>query len=135
MALSRGFSAVAIQARHPLQALLLCRDMGIRAIVNHRPRRDTVAGHYSVFVGVDDAKVVLHYPFLGPFRRLSHAELLELWNPRFPNSEILGNGLIGIAAGPIAVAECQFCRTAMPSNNVGDRRHEDESRCPYDPGC
>src|SRR5580704_4148951 len=35
-ALSRGFSALAFQARHPLQALLLCRNAGIRAILNHR---------------------------------------------------------------------------------------------------
>jgi hypothetical protein len=115
-ALSRGFSAVAIQARHPLQALLLCRDAGIRAILNHRPRCDTATGHYSVFVDIDDKNVVLHDPFFGPSRRLSHSELLELWNPRFPNSEILGNGLIGVAAGPTAAAACESCRTPMPSS-------------------
>src|SRR6476646_9250891 len=42
-ALNRGFSAVAIQARHPLQALRLCRNLGIRAILNHRLRRDAPA--------------------------------------------------------------------------------------------
>lgn len=113
---SRGFSALAFQARHPLQALLLCRDAGIRVILNHRPRCDTATGHYSVFVDIDDKKVVLHDPFFGPSRHLSHAELLELWNPHFPNSEIIGNALIGVAAGPPAVAACQFCRTPTPSS-------------------
>jgi hypothetical protein len=115
-ALSRGFSAVAIQARHPLQALLLCRDTGIRAILNHRPQRDTATGHYSVFVDIDGTKVVLHDPLVGPSRRLSHGELIELWNPRFAISEILGNGLIGIAAGSTAATACQFCRATMPAS-------------------
>src|ERR1700722_14733148 len=35
-AINRGFSAVAIQARHPLQVLRLCRETGTRAILNHR---------------------------------------------------------------------------------------------------
>src|SRR5690348_3388655 len=33
-ALSRGFSAVAIQARDPLRVLRVCRDSGIHAILN-----------------------------------------------------------------------------------------------------
>src|ERR1035437_7350010 len=32
----RGFAAVAIQARHSLQVLRLCRGAGVRAILNHR---------------------------------------------------------------------------------------------------
>ncbi len=82
-ALGRGFAAVAIQARHPLQALGLCREPGVRAILNHRLQPDSPAGHYSVLVDLDDKNVVLHDPFLGPSRRLSHAELLDLWQPRF----------------------------------------------------
>jgi hypothetical protein len=110
-AVNRGFSAVAIQARHPLQVLRLCREYGIHVILNHRLRREAPAGHYSVLVDLDDKTVVLHDPFDGPSRRLSHAELLELWQPNFPNSEITGNVLIAIAARPLASPACEFCHT------------------------
>ena len=114
-AVNRGFSAVAIQARHPLQALRLCREWGIQAILNHRLRREAPAGHYSVLVDLNDKTVVLHDPFYGPSRRLSHAELLELWQPHFTNSEIVGSVVIGIAAGPPPALTCEFCHTPIPS--------------------
>jgi hypothetical protein len=115
-ALSQGFHALAIQARHPLQALRFCRESGIRAILNHRLNRNSPTGHYTVLVDIDDANVLLHDPFFGPSRRLSHAELLELWQPRFPNSEIAGNVIIGIAANPPEVTACELCRTQMLPN-------------------
>jgi hypothetical protein len=115
-AVNRGFRAVAIQARHPLQALRLCREWGIHAILNHRLRPEAPAGHYSVLVDLDDKTVVLHDPFYGPSRRLSHADLLELWQPHFTNSEIVGNVVIGIAAKPLAAPECEFCHTETPSH-------------------
>lgn len=119
---NRGFCAVAIQARHPLQALRLCREWGIHAVLNHRLRRDATAGHYSVLVDLDDKSVVLHDPFYGPARHLSHAELLELWQPYFRNSEILGNVLIAIAPRPLATPACEFCHTQTPA-------HVDCPRC------
>lgn len=114
-AIKRGFSAVAIQVRHPLQVLRLCRDAGIIAILNHRSQKDSPTGHYSVLVNIDDKHVTLHDPFYGPSRQLLHAELLELWQPNSPNSEIAGHMLIAIAAGgaPDPPA-CEFCHTAMP---------------------
>jgi Peptidase C39 family len=116
-ALNRGFSAVALQARHPLQALRLCRDFGLRAVLNHRLRRDAPAGHYSVLVDIDDRNVVLHDPLLGPSRRLTFAELLELWLPQFANSEIAGNVLIAIATpGTPHLTSCGFCHTVLPSS-------------------
>src|SRR5262245_50912492 len=39
-ALNRGFVALAIQAKYPLQVLRLCQDNGIRAILNHRLKED-----------------------------------------------------------------------------------------------
>jgi hypothetical protein len=112
----RGFDVVTIQARHPLQALRLCRDSGIRAILNHRLTHDAATGHYTVLVDIDDHDVILHDPFFGPSCHLSHAELLELWQPRLPNSEIVGNVLIGIAVRSAAVPACQVCGTPMPSS-------------------
>jgi hypothetical protein len=113
-ALKRGFHAVAIQARHPLQALRLANAAGIRAILNHRVRRDSAAGHYSVLVDIDAREVVLHDPLFGAARRLAHAELMDLWLPQVPNSEIVGGVLIAIAAAGLpAQPACEFCRTPM----------------------
>jgi hypothetical protein len=114
-ALNRGFSAVAIQARHPLQVLRLCRENGVRAILNHRSLRDASTGHYSVLVDIDDKSVTTHDPYFGPSRHLPHAELIELWQPGFANSEIIGNVLIAIAiAEAPAMFVCEFCHTPMP---------------------
>lgn len=114
-AVKRGLTAIAFQARHPLQVLRLCRDNGIRAILNHRPTRDSFSGHYSLLVDIDDKRVVLHDPSSGPARQLLHAELLELWQPAMLNSEIAGHFLVAIAgAGAPAVLACEFCHTPMP---------------------
>lgn len=115
-ALNRGFCAVAIQARHPLQALRVCRDSAIRAILNLRPTDDSPAGHYAVLVEVEDHHVVLHDPFYGPSRQVPGAELLDLWQPRLPNSEIAGNVLIGIAAQPTSITSCWLCHAPTPSH-------------------
>ena len=113
-AIARDFAAVAVQVRHPLQALRLCQEAGIRAILNHRLSRDSSAGHYTVLVGLDDKDVVLHDPYHGPARRVSHADLLELWQPRPGNLEVMGYLLIGIAAEPSAVASCWLCQKPLP---------------------
>ncbi len=115
-AIARGFSAVAFQARHPLQALRLCRELDVRAILNLRPARDTSMGHYGVLVHLDDNEVVLHDPFYGPLRRMPHADLLELWRPSLPNPEIAGYVLIGITAKPADVTTCWLCQTPMPAS-------------------
>ena len=115
-ALMRGFEGVAIQARHPLQTLRLCRDAGIRVILNHRLSDDSGTGHYSALVDIDDTDVILHDPFFGPSRHLSHGELLELWQPHLPDSEIVGNVLIAIAAGPTESPACRVCGGALPSS-------------------
>jgi Papain-like cysteine protease AvrRpt2 len=114
-ALKRGLNAVAIQARYPLQVLRLCRENGIRGILNHRSSREASTGHYSVLLDVDDKNVVTHDPTLGPDRRLSHAALMELWQPALADSEIIGNVLIAIgpAPAPEQVA-CEFCHTTIP---------------------
>lgn len=114
-AIQRGFVAVAVQARHPLQALRLCQISGIRAILNHRLSPDTTAGHYTVLVGIDENAVVLHDPFYGPSRRVPHADLLELWQPRSQDSEVMGFLVIGIAAEPSVVQSCWLCHAALPS--------------------
>ncbi len=116
-ALNRGFAALAIQARHPLHVLRLCAENKVRAILNHRLYPDGPAGHYTVLVSVDDEHVVLHDPYLGPSRTLSHQELLELWSPYFDNSEIVGNVLIAVARREdFPEITCELCRTAIPAS-------------------
>ncbi len=115
-ALSRGFAAIAFQARHPLLSLRRCREFGFRAILNHRLSPDVPTGHYSVLVDIDDKNVVLHDPFYGPSRNLTHAELLELWQPHFLNSEIMGSMLIAVAPPPPAATLCNLCRTTIPAS-------------------
>ncbi len=112
---NRGFDAIAFQARHPLQALRVCREAGARAILNHRTRPDAPSGHYSVLVSIEDQDIVVHDPAVGPSRRISHGQLIELWQPRFENAEIAGNVLIAVApASPTPAEPCELCRTAMP---------------------
>jgi hypothetical protein len=115
-AISRGFAAVALQARDPLRMLRLCRNSGIQAILNHRLKPDSGAGHYSVLLDIDDTHVTMHDPLYRPSRRLSHAELLDLWLPRVPNSEIAGNFLIGIVTNAADVPVCEFCQTRLSSS-------------------
>ncbi len=112
-ALRRGLAACAVQARHPLQALRVCRQNGIHAIINHRLSSDVPTGHYSVLVETDDRSALLHDPLYGPDRRLSHAELLEVWQPRFSNSEIAGNVVIGIAREASLTSKCFLCRATL----------------------
>jgi hypothetical protein len=63
---------------------------------------------------LDAKNVILHDPVFGPSRSVTHADLLDLWQPKFPNSEIVGGVLIAIAQDPPDMAPCQFCRTATP---------------------
>jgi hypothetical protein len=113
-AIGQGLSAVVIQARHSLQVLRLCREGGIRAILNQCAGPGVSAGHYTMLVDIDDKNVVVHDPSLGPFCRMSYAELLQLWQPQSSNSEIAGNVLIGIAADAGAIPACEFCHTEIP---------------------
>jgi hypothetical protein len=113
-ALRRGFSALAIQSRNPLQTLRRCKEENIRAILNLRLQWDTAMGHYVVLVDIDDKLAVLHDPFFGPSRRVSHAELLALWQPSLANSEIVGNTLIAISSPTDEVFGCQVCSAPLP---------------------
>jgi len=115
-ALNRGFRAVAVQARHPLQALRLAKSAGVRVVLNHRVQRESAAGHYTVLVDIDNTHVVLHDPLYGAANKLTYKELLELWLPQVPNSEIVGGMLIAIApkTSP-AIPACEFCHTPIPA--------------------
>lgn len=113
-ALSQGFSAIVIQARHPIHVLHLCQGAGIRVILNHRLQAGSPSGHFTVLADIDDKYVTLHDPFFGPAQRVAQGDLLRLWTPGAESSEILGNVLIAIAADPGAELTCEFCHTRIP---------------------
>src|SRR5262249_5911 len=94
----------------------LCRDNGIRAVLNHRLKEDGPAGHFTVLVDINAEHVILHDPFFGASRRVPHVELLELWRPRYLNAEIAGNVLIAIALETAALPPCQLCDSPIPSS-------------------
>jgi uncharacterized Zn finger protein (UPF0148 family) len=95
--------------------LRICRGAGIRVVLNHRLHAETAGGHYTVMADIGEEDVALHDPFMGPHRRLSRAELMELWEAR-PNSEIAGNTLIAIAARQPTEAVCEICGTPIPAS-------------------
>lgn len=136
-AINRGFRAVALQARHPLQTLRLCRESGVRAILNHRPQAGSPRGHYSVLVDVLEHDAILHDPAYGPLRRFSHAELLELWQPRSVDSEISGFVLIAIAARrELNARTCEFCHVPFPAGVECPRCRKPVRLLPDEPlGC
>ncbi len=112
-AVSRGLSAIAIQARHPLQALRICRESGLRAILNLRLHKQAAAGHYTVLVDVGERDVIVHDPLAGPSRSISQLELLELWQPSLGKTEIAGNALIALEQTEASGGGCQFCGTEI----------------------
>jgi len=112
---SRGLAAIAVRARQPLEVLRRCKEKGLRVILNHRLTEDTPLGHYTVLVDVDQEAVVLHDPYFGPSRRISHDALRELWRPLSGNSEITGDMLIAVSPEtPGPAAPCGTCGTAIP---------------------
>ena len=117
-AIARGFDAVVIQASRPLQALGICRQKGIRAILNHRMNVESPAGHYSVLADIQKSDVLLHDPLAGPSRRISFDELLDLWRPGIPISETIGNVVIGVAPrldSNESTAHCETCKLEIVS--------------------
>ncbi len=116
-AISRGFEAIVIQASHPLLALKACRDHNLRVVLNHRLTTDSPAGHYSVLADLDRGEVIVHDPLVGPDRRLTFAELLDVWRAGVPISETIGNVLIAVGPktedpGP---ASCSVCKVELPA--------------------
>ena len=116
-AIERGFQALVIQAKHPLRALQVCHDRGIRVILNHRLTADSPVGHFSVLAGIEQSDVLLHDPMAGPLRRLNFSELLDLWRAGMPISETIGNVLIGIGPKDEAPARepCPICKLTVPA--------------------
>lgn len=122
-ALSRGLSAVVLQALRPWDVLRSCWGNGVCVVLNHRVRLDSPSGHYSVLVGIDREQAILHDPQRGPARRWDRRELLQLWLPTAGGCEIAGQVLVAIAPQETGEAACSQCRNpiaeAVPCTRCG----------------
>lgn len=115
-ALARGLAALILKASDPWRALELGVAHGIRIILNHRSAVTSQAGHYAVLVDLDGEDVVLHDPHLGPHRRLTRTDLLELWRPNCGQSEITGQVMVAFANAPTSGPACQSCQANLPAS-------------------
>ena len=113
-ALSRGLGAVVLRARDPDRSLRQVQHLPVRLILNHRLRRDSASGHFSVLVRVGEHEAVVHDPQRGPNTRLSLDELTELWRPLAGPSEISGNVFVAVTAARTAPARCPTCAATLP---------------------
>ena len=87
-----------------------------RAFLNHAAIESS-HGHYTVLVGLDDGRAVVHDPKAGPARNLDRTLLLQLWQPNGPASEITGRVLVAIAPREHAtVVVCSRCRAPIPES-------------------
>lgn len=66
---------------------------GYQMILNHRIRRESGLGHFTVFEKWEPSlqSVFVHDPQIGPSRKIPLPELLELWTRTAPPCEITGN--------------------------------------------
>src|SRR5262245_28619540 len=78
-ALGRGLAALVVQANRPWATLQACTLHNVRAILNHRLSLERPEGHYSAVAEINDREAFLHDPLLGPSRRQSRADLLQMW--------------------------------------------------------
>lgn len=62
-------------------------------ILNHRIRRDSGLGHFTVFEkwAPQENAIYVHDPQIGPSRKIAIDELLELWRPDGEACETTGN--------------------------------------------
>jgi Peptidase C39 family len=113
-ALSRGLSALVLRAKDPLRTLENCHVRQLRAILNHRPRRDSSNGHFTVLVDFVADQVVVHDPLAGPNTHILKSDLLELWQPLAGASEITGNVLVVVSRDRQSAPPCHQCGKAIP---------------------
>jgi len=113
-ALSRGFGAVVFRVRNPVRVLKAGEKHLLRLILNHRPRPESAAGHFTVVVRVDGEHVVLHDPQTGPNRRVLISDLLNLWRPIGSLSEIAGNVLVALGQRARTWHTLLQCGTTIP---------------------
>lgn len=110
-AIARGFAAVLIQPKHPLQALYTAQKAGIQVIMQHRLAPGAPATRCSNLLRLDRDGVTIE---ASDEQRLAHSDFLELWRQRFSRPEMLSHLMLGISAAPSHLESCGLCRTPVP---------------------
>lgn len=129
-ALRHGLTAVVFQAKDPWPTLRRCLNADLRVIVNHAIGGQRFSGHYSVLTGCDDDGLTLHDPLVGPDRRLTKSEFLELWQPRYGRGDVVGNILVAFADHSQWPTVCAECGHVNPTSWVCSICRKD---CPLQP--
>jgi hypothetical protein len=103
-----GFSCLVAQFSDPWLALVRSYEAGFGVIINHRLDRDKPTGHFSVLSGIltTENTAIIHDPQRGPDQRKTRDELIELWSPNYPGSQIAGSVGVVIAPRPIGGVPC-----------------------------
>ena len=118
---SRGLSVTVARLDQPWRALLNSYQKNVSVILNHRLNVDSPVGHFSVMSHLDDksGEIWLHDPQRGPDCKYKQSELLELWSPLVPRSQIAGNVAVFIAERPLGgvSATCQDCNQVIHINS------------------
>jgi hypothetical protein len=115
-----GFSSIVAQFSEPWKVLVNSFEAGFGVIINHRLSKDKPTGHFSVLSQISQADdfVRLHDPQRGPNLRTTRQELLELWSPLVPGSQIAG--MVGVIIGPRPVGGvagvCSSCSQDYDDN-------------------
>jgi ABC-type bacteriocin/lantibiotic exporter with double-glycine peptidase domain len=113
-ALRRGFAAVTLQVRQALGLLRAALEYEVRVIVLHRQSLNSRGGHYGVLVGMDEERLAIHDPWLGPKQWFDQAEWLKLWRPGEGNIEVRGNLAVFIAPRAAESPRCRLCEQVLP---------------------
>lgn len=111
---TRGFSALAVQARRPWELLSTCARLGIRAVFHQPLARGSPRRHFSILTQADDEGIIVHDPQFGPDLAFKKADWLELWGAAYGNFDARPYELVAIADSPSAHASCVECGESLP---------------------
>jgi hypothetical protein len=110
--LRRGLAGVIVQAKEPWVGLRQCHEHSLRVVLHLRMAGHSSAGHYCVLAGIDEERVTLHDPLVGPERTLGREELLALWRPR---GEVVGQILLAVGNTGLP-SVCATCGSSLSPN-------------------
>ena len=118
---SRGLSAVLLQAKDLWLALSDCLANDVRVILRHRFDLKSSAWHFSLVVGIDCDRALLHDPRVGPLRPMNRTEIQALAWPRqdfrhglWSTDQELGNIIVAFRHAEEETNCCPSCGQQIP---------------------
>ena len=86
--------------------------------MNHRLSEQSIEGHFTVFLRLEDRDIYYHDPLFGPEKHTRRYPLMDLFKPNTPNPEIGGNILIAVSNSVNSRDNCQLCNNSLPQSTV-----------------